>query len=353
MIGQDSTRRSEWTVTRWERRVGFGCRRGKSLSSPNSGRSGWEGPWRRLAQDGWAGISQHYERVDGGYRALVDLGGAALDERVMLYDQAFVLFAMASLERLGPRQSLAPAASALLSGPVAQMRHPRGGFVEADASAPHQSNPHMHLLEAAMAWEDLTRSKLWVDLANELVELALSRFIDPEIGVLREFFDESWAPAPGLAGRLVSPGHQFEWAWLLERWGLARGHEAARRAATRLFELGVAGVDPKRNVATDAMLDDLTVHKSTARLWPQTERLRAAISLAKRRDPQEGMYLAHAVGAARSLRRYLKTELPGLWRDSLTAQGSFIHQPAPASSFYHIVCALDELQYAMGYLGHA
>ena len=52
--------------------------------------------------------------------------------------------------------------------------------------------------------------------------LALTRFIDPETGVLREFFDADWR-APGGEDGLVEPGHQFEWAWLLQRWGRLRG----------------------------------------------------------------------------------------------------------------------------------
>jgi mannose/cellobiose epimerase-like protein (N-acyl-D-glucosamine 2-epimerase family) len=49
-------------------------------------------------------------------------------------------------------------------------------------------------------------------------------------------FDESWTRAPDLAGRLVEPGHQFEWAWLLMRWEPARAE--VREAAPRI--VGVA-----------------------------------------------------------------------------------------------------------------
>jgi mannose-6-phosphate isomerase len=33
----------------------------------------------------------------------------------------------------------------------------------------------------------------------------------------------------------------------------------------------------------------------------------------------------------------------GLWRDKQKADGSFVDEPAPASSFYHILCAIYEL----------
>ena len=54
-----------------------------------------------------------------------------------------------------------------------------------------------------------------------------------------------------------------------------------------------------------------------------------------------------AAQAAAGLRRYLQTDVPGLWYDRLTMDGQFIAQPAPASSFYHIVCAISELTAAL------
>ena len=50
-----------------------------------------------------------------------------------------------------------------------------------------------------------------------------------------------------------------------------------------------------------------------------------------------------AVQAAQGLRRYLATDVPGLWYDRLKPDGQFVQQSAPASSFYHIVAAIDVL----------
>jgi mannose-6-phosphate isomerase len=57
-------------------------------------------------------------------------------------------------------------------------------------------------------------------------------------------------------------------------------------------------------------------------------------------------YLADARSAAIALLRYLDTPTPGLWRDKLTPEGQFIDEPAPASSLYHLVAAIQELQRA-------
>jgi mannose-6-phosphate isomerase len=47
------------------------------------------------------------------------------------------------------------------------------------------------------------------------------------------------------------------------------------------------------------------------------------------------------VEAAAGLTRYLKTPVRGLWYNRLTPSGVFLDEPAPASSFYHIVGAIQ------------
>jgi mannose-6-phosphate isomerase len=240
---------------------------------------------------------------------------------------------MAALRRADPEAvGLADEASALLDALQAR-RHAAGGFRE-DSVHPFQSNAHMHLFEAALAWIEADGGRQWLDLADELAGLALTRFTDAEQGFLREFFDEAWRPASGAGGRRVEPGHQFEWAWLLHRWG-AMGHPEAAQAARRLFAAGLRGLDAARGVAVDALSEDFSVLEATARLWPQTEFLKAALALGDE---------AQILTPARALARYLETPVRGLWRDKLSGGGLFADEPAPASSFYHLVVAIDELR---------
>jgi mannose-6-phosphate isomerase len=290
-----------------------------------------------------------YRRPDGLYRTLVASHGAPLDDTAWLYDQAFALLALAEVQRLEPgRIDLEPLARETLEA-IGTLRLQQGGFREASAQQPFQSNPHMHLLEAALAWEEVHRGSHWSGLANEIANLALERFIDKN-GALHEFFAEGWAPATNLEGRIVEPGHQFEWSWLLRRWGASRKRTDAIGVAKRLFEIGVQhGIDKTRGVAFDRMLDDMTVHSSNARLWPQTERIKAAVAFWEAEvDPRRKDALAiEAVRAIGGLALYLHVAIPGLWRDNLGPNGRFVEEAAPASSFYHIVCAVLELQRAL------
>ncbi|HET9863289.1 MAG TPA: AGE family epimerase/isomerase [Steroidobacteraceae bacterium] len=303
---------------------------------------GWRGDAKRLvdhALDYWVA---RYRRPDGLYRTLVNADGSPRDERALLYDQAFGLLAF-NVSANGEARALRERQALELHGLVMRhMKRPNHPGFESGVppGLPLLSNPHMHLFEAALAGcEVCSESSLWKTLADEIAALALERFIDGPSGALREFFDAEWKPASGIEGRIVEPGHQFEWAWLLLRWGGA-SHAHARTAALKLIDIGEAhGV--RDGLAMNSLLDDWTPRDAGARLWPQTERLKAA-SIAARLTG-EAKYFTMAVAAADGLMRYLDTPLPGLWRDRIDADGRVVDEPAPASSFYHLVAAVGEL----------
>jgi mannose-6-phosphate isomerase len=291
-----------------------------------------------------------FQRPDGLFRTKVGADGSPIDETAVLYDQAFALFAMAMVRQASAdRTDLPDMARSLLDRIEAAFHHDGRSFREASADHPFQSNPHMHLFEASLAWSEADPDPVWPALADRLAELCLSRFIDAKSGALREFFDAQWRPAQRVDGRIVEPGHQFEWAWLLQRWGRLRDRPDACAAARRLFEIGSTyGVDAKRGVAINALLDDFSPHDPAARLWPQTERIKAAVILAAYEGDaaHRQAYLDAAVAGVDGLLKYFDTPVAGLWRDKLGVDGGFVQEPAPASSFYHIVCAIAELRTA-------
>jgi mannose-6-phosphate isomerase len=50
-----------------------------------------------------------------------------------------------------------------------------------------------------------------------------------------------------------------------------------------------------------------------------------------------------AAAAFSGLEKYLDNPSPNLWRDKLLPDGTWLDEPTPASSFYHIVCSMSEL----------
>jgi mannose-6-phosphate isomerase len=275
-----------------------------------------------------------------------------------LYEYAFYLFALA---RVHAEHSSAYPTRETASTCLELLREgwgkSLGGFEESrPPSLPLRSNPHMHLFEAALAWIDATEDApasqaQWLQLATELCDLSLTRFIDPHSGALREFFDHDWRPMPGDSGRIVEPGHQFEWAWLFMQWaGVLQCPDAQRQAclqaASTLVDLAEAhGVDPIRDVAINELWDDMTPKDAAAKLWPQTERVKAWCALLARAQSATEIQRARDTlsRSLTTLLRYLDGEAAGLWHEVLLPDGRFTREPSKASSFYHIVGAIETL----------
>jgi mannose/cellobiose epimerase-like protein (N-acyl-D-glucosamine 2-epimerase family) len=303
-------------------------------------RLGWDGDARGLAAHGLNYVLSKYRRADGLFRTLISADGASLDDRALLYDQAFVLLGLAEAHRVAPTLGADVEARALRALIFCHYKQEGPGFEsDPEGALPLSSNAHMHLLEACLAWMEVhDEDSEWRALADGIGELALSRFIDARSGALREHFSAGWFPVPGLEGRMLEPGHHFEWAWLLLRWSADRRADA-RQAALRLIDIGERyGVF--NGLAVNALLDDFTVHDASARLWPQTERLKAAALAARLTGDRR--YWATVTDAAAALSRYLETPVAGSWYDRITPDGRIVEEPAPASSFYHIVLAILE-----------
>jgi mannose-1-phosphate guanylyltransferase/mannose-6-phosphate isomerase len=311
-------------VERW-RRARVPARQAYAYAA--SGLAGWKGPWRQAVRHGLDALRGGHRRNDGLYAAASALDGAPVDREAYLYDQAFMLLALATAQTAKVHMHEAEAL-ALLDRIEAAFRIDVG-FREAGPKA-YQSNAMMHLFEASLAWRVAGVSPHWSALCDELAGFALRHLFDADLGVVREFFTPDWNPAEGPDGERVEPGHQFEWAWLLDRHGGAASKDAARR----LYASGLRGLEPARGVVVNAVDTSFEVVDAGARLWPQTEYLRAAATFGDE---------AAVLSAASAVARYLDNPGPGLWRDELRSDGEFTPGPSPASSLYHIVGGVQAL----------
>ncbi len=314
-----------------------------------AGQKGWSGPWQQALSHGLSWFDAVYRLDNGLYGNLADQTGKLIDPSFDLYNQAFALFAAAQASAAIPdrRDEMRARALEILTILKRDYKHPVAGFEEANpARSPLCSNPHMHLFEAMLAWEAEDPTGPWSQLADEIGNLAMQRFIDADNGGLREFFDHDWKPYPGDKGRIMEPGHQFEWAWLLVRWGSLRDNGEAIAKAKRMFDIGEDyGICARRKVAIMSLYDDFSVHDGLARLWPQTEWLKAAVRLASITTGEERQrYLASGIRAIGALQPFLDTPVKGLWFDKWPADKPMIDEPAPASTFYHIACAIYEAE---------
>ncbi len=310
-------------------------------------------------------LRTHARQPDGGYAVTFGLDNTVRDATRDLYDLAFVLFGFAHAagavrppRRLRGRAAgfahaagavdyagLAADARDVLRFIDARLRHPEGGYREADPDQlPRRQNPHMHLLEAVLAAHAAFGDPVYLARADALVALLLDRMLNRDAAALPEFFDATFHPVRDAAGRfVVEPGHHFEWVWLLDAYLRIAGAtgRTVRRAeieqASRLL-MDTAerhGVDAATGLVLDAMTDDGAVHQRSFRIWPQTERLKAAL-----RRPD--LARTDAAACLRLLQTYFRADHPGLWHERMLPDGPVRGQPAPASTMYHLTCALLE-----------
>lgn len=306
-----------------------------------AGRLGWPGPWREAVEAGAGVLLKRALRPDGGTRHLLGPDGRPLDERRDLYDAAFVLLGLSEAARVLGRSDLLEAAKRLESWMHWFWEHPEGGFEEGEVcpAPPRRQNPHMHLFEAFLSLYEATRDPLHLQRAGAMARLFRERFFDEGNGALPEFYDDAWRPMTDQAGRLVEPGHHFEWCWLLHRCAMLGGPDFTAAGERLRVHAETHGVH--NGAAVDQIAIDGQPKKPTARLWPQTERLKA--SLARLEAVGDKQAERAALEAFATLRAFSGTSTGGLWYDVRMPDGGFIEEPARASSFYHIVMALSEL----------
>jgi mannose/cellobiose epimerase-like protein (N-acyl-D-glucosamine 2-epimerase family) len=326
-------------------------------------RLGWRSNTSSPVDHGCDYLFSRLRQGDGLFHTSLDASTLEPRSPFSLYEQAFYLFALARLNAtLGERYPVAATAARCLDRLRSSVGKSIGGFEESNPpSLPLKSNPHMHLLEAALAWIEVTdgpQQQPWITLATEIVGLCLTRFRDSSTGAIREYFDYQWRAVAGGDGRVLEPGHQFEWAWLLMQWSESPHSAVAVRAACaraveQLMDVGERwGVDPARGIAMNEIWDDMTLKDAAAKLWPQTERVKAWCAVLERaQTPAAADRACRQIAvAAQGMMKYLRTDAPGLWHEVCSAEGDFVAGPSRASSFYHVVCAIDALSKAVS--GH-
>ncbi len=283
---------------------------------------------------GLAFLERHAVHPEGGYAWRFGLDGSPIDLTRDLYDHAFVLLALSSATAVAGADALRPQALSLLGWMEDAFPHAAGGYLESLPPAlPRRQNPHMHLLEALLAAGEAFGDPVFLARAEALLALFSARLFDTETGALSEYFDDSLRPERQAGAFLVEPGHHCEWAWLLHRSAAlgARLPGGDALAARLMGFVDRHAIHPAHGGLVDLARSDGTVLEAGARLWPQTERLKAEFL---RPDPD----LHRQFQAAAVLAAYLRPD--GLWHERRDAQGVLSAEPAPASSLYHLTCAI-------------
>nr|WP_070961011.1 AGE family epimerase/isomerase [Hyphomonas sp. Mor2] len=301
---------------------------------------GWPGAEkaRVLVDKGVEYLNTRLRHPDGGWVHTVRRDGAPVDDRRDLYDHAFIILAGATAYQVtGSETALQMADDAIAFIDAELKDHEYGGWFEGiPTSLPRRSNPHMHLLEAMLAYHEATGCELALERAAECVRLFETRFFNPATDVMAEYFTIDWRVETSESETIFEPGHHYEWATLLKQNEYLTGHDSGSFRRRLIGRADRVSLNPATGFAVNALFASGQPCNNNSRLWHQLELVRAYFFHADSASES-----ATAIALRTILESYLLPGPKGGWIDELDARGNPISATVPASMLYHAVLTAE------------
>src|SRR6266404_8969244 len=293
----------------------------------------------------WSG--EGWDPVAGGFIEKLDIEGRAdraAPRRVRV--QARQIYSFAKAAQMGWYPEGREIAIKGLDYLLAKAKSPDGrpGFVHllgrdgSTLNATRDTYDHAFVLLALSTVYRLSHDAQVRDESS----LFVANLYDPQRGVLGEYFEEDWSKIEPVS---VEPGHQAEWVWLLKGFERITGCPTARHRG-QLLASALHYRDPATGLLVDEGDADGNIRKSTRRCWPQTEIAKAWIAQAE--AGEAGAADDARTALARLERHYLSHPVAGGWYDQFDRDGNSLVATIPASSFYHVLCAVAEAEQVLG-----
>lgn len=279
----------------------------------------------------------YMDRVKGGGKSATKLlrSGKVADATWDTYDQAFHLLATAWAYRATGDNRYADIGLIALKDLNDGLKHDAIGYMDtSDGSLPRRANPHMHLLEASLAWLDTDKRAEFEPMAKTIVDLFHTKFCDA--GLLFERFDDTLTVIKDGADDVtaIEPGHLYEWATLVKLAGdQSIGSEWVGRCSAMVGFADTYGQNPKSGLVFDTCSADGQRTSGTHRLWPQTEKIRHHLLFGTPKQQDDALSTLERVR-----KNYLDPrDVTGLWRDKLSEDLNDLGDRSPASTLYHLM----------------
>jgi mannose-1-phosphate guanylyltransferase/mannose-6-phosphate isomerase len=301
---------------------------------------GWDGPADALITHGLDFMTGRGRTDRGGWVRTMNVDGSVADATEDAYDHSCVLLALAHAHMCGNPDALRLGEETFAFIDEHLEDHRLTGFLEtAEGEGMRRSNPHMHLLEAFLAWHTATGDRGHLRRAARIIDLFRGHFFDADSWTLGEYFDDEWRPVAGEQGTWTEPGHHFEWASLLVDYAVKSGRNDLTAYARKLYASAIAnGLNRSTGLAYGAVSRQGLPLDQVSRSWPQAEAIKAAIALDGSGGPDLKPEVEARVG--RLFRWHIDPAPLGLWIDRIDERGRSLATDVPASIFYHLTCAL-------------
>lgn len=282
-----------------------------------------------------------------GFVHILNPNGQVVDSKRDSYDHAFALLALAWLAKASGDAQVRTLLDVVFEFCGKNLTDQHGFLIEAiPPEGPRRQNPHMHMLEAMLAMVELFDHQEAKERARHFRNMLEGAFFDPQSTLLLEFFDENWQPIRDEAGICpVEPGHMAEWVWLIRKYERLNSQKSSPLAA-HLLGAALRGAEPMAGFLIDEMDTAHTMRKTSRRLWPQTELIKAWLAQAETGVERADEAAEQAIDAL--MTHYLSGPFPGGWYDQFDGDGAIMGNTVPESTLYHIFVACAESHRLLG-----
>lgn len=281
-------------------------------------------------------IDWFYDPQYGGIYWELDYKGNPLDTKKQIYAIGFAIYGLSEYARAtGDEEALAYAQQLFDVIEQHSFDSEQNGYVEAltrdwqpiedmrlsdkDENEKKTMNTHLHILEPYTnlyrVWKD---EQLERQLRN-LIEVFITRILDPQTGHLNLFFEEDWTNKY----RIYSYGHDIEASWLIHEAALVLGDpEVLKRIEPIIIRIAQAadeGLNPDGSMIYENFLDKQKIDREL-HWWVQAENVVGHINLYQHFGDTE------ALDTAARCWEFIKTKLidreQGEWHWSLLPDGT-------------------------------
>lgn len=302
----------------------------------------------KLAFKGLEHVLEHGWSPDGkpGFVHVLNADGSVASSKRDSYDHAFALLALAWLARASDDAQVRALLERVLAFVREDLSDQQGFLLEAlPPELPRRQNPHMHMLEAMLALQEAVAHAEAPALARRYRGMLEKVFLDKKTSMLIEHFDAGWQPVIEDGASLVEPGHMAEWVWLIRKHERLSGLKPSP-IGTHFLGAALRAVEPQYGFLIDEIDTSGRARKTSCRLWPQTELIKAWLAQAENGADRAGEAAESLISAL--MQTYLSGPFSGGWIDQYAADAQPIGEWVPASSLYHLFVAATEADRVIG-----
>jgi mannobiose 2-epimerase len=283
-------------------------------------------------------IDKFLDKKNGGYFWTTDLSGKVLNDRKIVYGEAFALYGLVEYYR-ATNDKMALRHSTELYALLQQYAHDKKncGWTEhltrdwkpilqptreavVGVAGYKSANTHLHLMEALTELYKVTRDDEVRQSLNEAVRLNATFFYPKEAGRSCSYRHSNWKEVIGPKSSSVSFGHNVEFAWLMIRAQKVLGTPPAwDHFYQHLNHALKYGYDYERGGLYSCGEDDKPALKTDKVWWSQAEMLAALTEALKERWNAE--YETALKKLLDFVASFMTDPSDGVWFDTVTAEG--------------------------------